>query len=393
MTVIAGATISERLLRLAVGVLFAIGAAWLSYQFWRLLLQPPPDGAIDLRQRFDELHAWFSGEPVYGHLHTAVYPPASYVLLWPMLAWSSFTVVRWIWAVTAVLSLAWLVLEIWKEMSAETPLERALLAAVPVAMYATGAAIGNGQLTIHLMPLLLAGLILLRDRTSPGAILAASGLFLLALIKPSVTAPFFLIVLARQHWRAAATIVTGYALFTVWAAVYQSGSPTELLVDWFSPTEVAVDWGNERGGNLNQASWLMQVGLSHWSTMLSLVLLAVLGAWMYIHRSVDLWVLLGVTGVMARFWTYHAWYDDILLLLPLLALYLIAKNDERWRLIGYATAGGLMLSLLAPGGLYALPGLWKTAYVGFQLSIWLSALAILVCYAWTHRLERREALV
>src|SRR5690606_41057819 len=104
---------------------------------------------------------------------------------------------------------------------------------------------------------------------------------------------------------AGATIVTGYALFTVWAAVYQSGSPTEILVDWFSPTEVAVDWGNVRGGNLNQASWLMQVGLSHWSTMLSLVLLAVLGAWMYIHRRGDRRVLLSVTGVIARFCTDH----------------------------------------------------------------------------------------
>jgi hypothetical protein len=46
---------------------------------------------------------WFSGKPVYSEqaqaMH-AVYPAASYVMLWLLLGWLPFTPARVIWAVT-----------------------------------------------------------------------------------------------------------------------------------------------------------------------------------------------------------------------------------------------------------------------------------------------------
>jgi hypothetical protein len=41
---------------------------------------------------------------------------------------------------------------------------------------------------------------------------------------------------------------------------------------------------------------------------------------------VILWLLLGVTALVARFWTYHRWYDDLLILLPMIALFRIAQQ-------------------------------------------------------------------
>jgi len=67
----------ERLLLAVSVVLSAVAVPWLAYQGWRLLVQPGPDGAIDLRLRCVEARAWFGGQAVYGEIVNAVYPPAS----------------------------------------------------------------------------------------------------------------------------------------------------------------------------------------------------------------------------------------------------------------------------------------------------------------------------
>ena len=74
-------------LRSAVWLMAVAAAVWLGYEFWRLIWQSGEMGAIDLRQRHNEVQAWFAGRPVYGEIVTAVYPPASYAILWPLMGW------------------------------------------------------------------------------------------------------------------------------------------------------------------------------------------------------------------------------------------------------------------------------------------------------------------
>ena len=62
---------------------------------------------------------------------------------------------------------------------------------MPCAIYATGAATGNGQLIVILLPLLVAAMLLLPRQRERGAHLAAeAALLLAALLKPTVSAPF-----------------------------------------------------------------------------------------------------------------------------------------------------------------------------------------------------------
>ncbi len=80
-------------LRLAVLLMAVVAAVWLSYQFWRLLWQTAPSwrttptGAIDLKILHRLVQLWFVGQPVYPELPGALYPPASYAMLWPFLGW------------------------------------------------------------------------------------------------------------------------------------------------------------------------------------------------------------------------------------------------------------------------------------------------------------------
>ena len=78
-----------RLLQVAIGGMAIISVIWLGYEFWRLLFQDFPLGAIDLRLRHKEVAHWFSGSKVYYTIGTAIYPPASYALFWPFTGWLS----------------------------------------------------------------------------------------------------------------------------------------------------------------------------------------------------------------------------------------------------------------------------------------------------------------
>ena len=99
--------------------------------------------------------------------------------------------------------------------------------------------------------------------------------------------------------------------------------------------------------------------------------------------------LIGVSAIVARFWTYHLRYDDLLILLPMIAFFRIAKGRSSFR-GGIYTAGILLfattLTLLAPGGTNFLPvPLLKHIYVAMQLIIWLTGLVFLVHHAHRER--------
>src|SRR5215475_1766409 len=68
---------SIMVLRCAILLMAAAALVWLGYEFWRLLWAPiwPASlaGAVDLLMRYDEVHRWFAGEPVYSELKNAVY--------------------------------------------------------------------------------------------------------------------------------------------------------------------------------------------------------------------------------------------------------------------------------------------------------------------------------
>lgn len=374
--------ISNIVLRLAVTLMSVLALVWLGYQFWRLLSEADPIwasspvGAVDLKMRHEEVHGWFAGIPVYGGPNTG-YPPASFVLFWPLLGWLELTPARWLWAVATIAALIWLIYLLFQETGAETTLERVFVALIPLAIYPTGATIGNGQLMVLLLPALVAGLARLQGARSWRADLLAASLMLIALVKPSVSVPFFWILLiVPRTWRPAVLVVIGYLGLTFFAAAFQDSSLVAILRVWLSGVSGLASWG----GYANLHALLAAVNLENWSLPASFLLLLALGLWVYRHRERDPWLLLGVTGFITRFWTYHGWYDDLLILLPMIALYRIAKRSTEGRqgIIAGVLFACTLLVMLAPGGLYLLPPPWKTLYVTVQVVVWILGLIFLL---------------
>ncbi len=374
-------------LLLSAWILLMITAAsvWLSYEFWRLTWDSSLKGALDLLQRYEDIYFWFRGFPIYGVIATASYPPASYVILWPMLGWLSIPAARWLWAFIYIGSLAWLSYIFIKESKAETLLERLFIALIPISMYATGAAIGNGQLIVFLLPALLTALLLMqRAEYSWKSEFAARCLFLFTLVKPSLTAPFCWIVLFRPgRIRTVFIIIAGYAGLSLFAASFQEQGFVALAQGWLTSSSIILSGPAKDFSQSNIHSWFSAQEIDQWASPVSLAVLALLGIWIRMHRNADPWLLISVVAIVSRIWTYHGWYDDLLIAPAMIALFRIAKSKNTGSKLQASLRISLFITILfmtAPGGLYLFPSPWKELYIAVQVFIWLSLLVFLIFF-------------
>ncbi|MCI0453749.1 MAG: hypothetical protein L0Y68_01990 [Candidatus Dadabacteria bacterium] len=391
-------------IRIAIAIMIIVALLWLGYQFWRLLWQPSPiwptspAGAVDLKNRYKDVHRWFDGK-----LRHPPYPPATYVILWPLVGWLPFALLRWFWAVTSLAALAWLAYLVIKESKASTDLERVFIALIPISMYATGATIGNGQLMLHILPCLITGLLLLHRRNfTLRQELIAVALLLIALVKPNASVPFLWIALfVPGRLRPALLVAFGYIALTLFSLSFQElpsvkpsptqqaqespkGTPGLTIPDPLKnisklPTRSA-EWA-KRDRYSDIPALLITLGLKNWIIPVTLLILAAQGLWTYRNRHGDIWLLIGVAALVARFWTYHRWYDDLLILLPMVALFRIAKQESSTNGRGVIAAVLLAITLLAtlaPGGLYLFPPPLNSLYAIGQSIVWIVILIFLL---------------
>jgi hypothetical protein len=349
----------------------------------RLLYEQSSMAAIDLKLRYREVQTRFGGNSVYGKGKKGVYPPASYLMLWPFLGWVTWQQAQWLWAVVMVAALGWLAYLLMRESRADTLLERTFVGLLPLGMYATLIAIGNGQLIIFLLPALVAGLGLLHDRRRGGhAYLLAATLILVALISPTIAAPFFwLVIFVPPTLWPAGLVVLGYGGLTL-AAVSLQGADVGLVHSWGTAAVKGASWGAVRGGYANLHSWLGACGLQMWDLPASLLVLAALGAWAYYHRQQDLWLLVGVTALVARLWAYHRVYDDLLIVLPMVTLFRLAKQspsaDRSGLVAGVLLAACWVAVIIVPTRVLRWPPPWNWLYQVGQILVWGAVLIFLL---------------
>ncbi|MEQ1896691.1 MAG: glycosyltransferase 87 family protein [Vicinamibacterales bacterium] len=313
----------HRLLWFAVAILAAYAAAKLGSEFYRLVWDTGRTGAMDLKLRHEEVHLWFAGGPVYSTLPLAVYPPASYVMLWPLVGWTAFGASRWLWALASLAALVALSPMFVRLSGATHTNERLLVALLPLSLNAAGVGVGSGQFSVIVIPLAV-GAVMLTARPSRGWIVdtCAAALVIASLVKPTMSVPFlWLMLFANNGWRPLSIAGAGYVGLTLLGASFQADGLVTLLSGWLVNAVAASQFGY---GDVQ--SWLGELGLTRWSLAASLTVLGGLGPWLFRHRCADLCVRLGVVALIARFWAYHRMQDDVLIALPMVALYRLARS-------------------------------------------------------------------
>jgi hypothetical protein len=379
----------KALLRAAILIMLAASLVWLGYEFWRLW-QPALKGGVDLRLLHGFTHDWFAGSPIYRESHSAVHPPATYAILWPMLGWMTLPAAKYLYAASALFILALCMRLVVRECRAEGFLQSAFAALIPTSMYAAGAAIGNGQFTIHVITMLAAGLLLAgREQRGLRFYLVAPAVVLVAFIKPNIAGFFFWILLfVPSSPLPALFVAAGYASLTVFAAAFQRSDFVSLIRDLLVRGSFVGIRGSATGNVANLHIWLNRLGLTEWNLPVTLAALTALGFWIYRHRRIEPWILLGVTAYIARMTTYHRWYDDMLILLPMVALFRIARERSAEYNAGIKAGillAATMLASIAPGGLFLFPAPWNKLYVAGQVSVWIAGLVFLLRQAGIER--------
>jgi hypothetical protein len=377
----------RRFLLIAACLMAAAALYRVPLELGRLAFEPLGSGAsTDLVKRFREVHAWFAGSPVYGVIESADYPPASYIVMFPLTHWSTLEITRIVWAVSTIAALAWLCVIAIRESGATSAREKWFMALLPLSAYATAATIRIGQMGIHLLPVLLAGTLLVaREQRSWRRDLVGAGLLVAALIKPTFAVPFFWVAFFRGGVRFTALAVGGYLALTFWGAAYQQDSLPALIQGWLGQS------GNVEAttAHANVFSWLGRAGLEAWYLPASLMVLGAAGIWTWWNRAADAWLLVAVASIVARFWSYHRWYDDLLMLPPMIVLFQMITDGGRAGRRDLLAMGLLVVNWafwLAPAQVLQAPPPWSDLFKIAKTATWLTMLVVLMVR--THRSRR-----
>jgi hypothetical protein len=255
---------------------------------------------------------------------------------------------------------------------------RCLAAVLPWAVYGSALTLGVGQLGLICLATGLGGVLLARRAgRSPAGAAGAGLLFTLSLVKPTLTAPWFWLLLLASPAAACLAVVL-YGIATLAASAFQPEPLSRLLAGWMANGHL-----HATRGYANIADWATTLGLGGWLVPLAFAMLLGLFVWILRHRQADLWILLGVSAFVARFFTYHYYVDDLLILVPMIALLRLAtgSGDPPSRVRRAAAAAFLLATLaqLTPTRLFTElgPGIAQ-ATEGFQTFVWLAVAGVLV---------------
>jgi hypothetical protein len=200
-------------------------------------------------------------------------------------------------------------------------------------------------------------------------------------VKPNVTACFFWpFLFLPGRLRPAVLTVSGYLGLTLLAASFQHVGLGTLLAGCMQRSSaVAVS-----GGYGNVGIWLSTIGLPGWGLAASPLAIAALGVWTYSHRRSDMWVVLGVAALVARLCVHHSLYDDLLVLLPMVALFRVSKGataGSRRDVVAGVLLAVTTTAMLAPARWSFVGSRFLQVYTIGHPLVWISVLAFLLCEA------------
>ena len=371
------------LLSLSIAILVLLACLKIFDEFYRLVFLDSHNAAIDLKVLKRGVRLWFSDSAVPKELQTAMYPPASYAMLWPLIGWIKLSFARIVWTFTLIPSLVLVSYIFLKHSLAKGSEESFIALIIPLSLNATGVAIGNGQLGIQVLVLMMGALLILqRKEKHISNDILVSLMIVLALIKPSVTAPFFwIILLVYPNYRVILLTISIYLLLTIVPFYFRDSNMfdyfffkevTSVVKQTYSNVVYGTITGSSHGGYANLHSLLAFFGLERLNLIASGILLIIFGFWVYLNKKADIWLLLAVTAIFSRLWMYHRVYDDILLIVPMITLFRLIKLEHlslNIRQISLVLLIITTVSMLAPASLQLISP-WSYLFVWGHVVVW-----------------------
>jgi hypothetical protein len=376
---------AKTVLRIGIALLALLGLSYHAKGHWYLLFG---SGSFDLRQRYVEqryvsrgqnpndiaFQAWGvepvrpTDRPVVVIPELASTPPVAGYPPWAFLTqylfvWPPWPATRFYMSLLDIAAVAFI--GAWAYRSA-SHLGREAGVAMAVACtacsaYSPGLQTGNYPLIVAA---LLAATLLLETANRH----VAAGLTLgVAMIKPHMAGPFVVGALCRGRYVLAAVTTAYITVASLIVSWLVKTSPVEMVQQMLKSS---TTWVDQTAGPVALA---LAAGLApSVATAVTAVVFVGIGAalhWRF--RRLDALTHFAIAGLVARLFTYHRVYDDLLLIFLLLALGLVAM-ERRSRSAGFAFLL-VGLSLWPPARLTDL-----LAFQVFQIAAWCTGLATLL---------------
>ena len=355
------AAVPRRLVLAFALALSALGGAYQIKGNADLIAGQLPSSAIDLKNRDMEQAFFTAGKNPYEFM-TGSQPPWAYAF-GAVLTWPEWPAVRAYFALVNVVALAflmWWAYHLPRDATAEA---RVLLMAAVGAFGGACTATEVGQVSI-VVTALLAGA-LWSDRS--GLPYLCGILVALAMIKPTIAAPFAVALLVTARYRAAIA-AAGYAVLASSITWMVTGvTPWHMLQQMAAASTTFIN-----DGTLGLVDIASLIGMSPAATVVLPLVVALPGLALMAMVRPSLPFAFAVASVWGRLWTYHKSYDDLMLVFVLVPLgaYALGRVPSRTALAAFLAMGVLAW---IPGRLLALVEVQM-----LQLAIWPVALAVLL---------------
>lgn len=353
--------VTRALMRAAAAGLLLLALVYQAKGTHELVAGTAPGAAVDLFNRDEEQALFVAGQNPFDH-DTGSQPPWGYPA-GVLFTWPPWPAVRVYFAVVNLVALG--VVMIWAAGVGRglPPEARWVLAGAVAAFGGACTATEIGQIGIVVAALLAASL--WSDRR--GAHVWTGLLMAVALIKPTIAAPFAVALLIAGRYRAslvAATYGVGASLVT-WAI---TGAPPWRMLGQLARRA----GGYALDGTIGPPDALAALGVAPaWINPMAVALVSLPGLLLMWRVRGSLAVCYAVAAVWGRLWTYHKSYDDIMLVFLMVPLGVAALRTPASR---PALAACVVVGLLA-----WLPGRWLAldAVQIAQLAAWPVALGVL----------------
>jgi hypothetical protein len=300
------------------GALAVLGAITVGVKLRRLVFGPAEEVLV-LILLADRTREWWDGVAVYAtHRSGMIYPPPTWLVLWPVFGWTGLGEARWIWAGMALVALAALAVMCARALSDGPRYVRIIAFLSVFSMPALGNGLGIGAPIVVLLPLCVGAVLLAaRPDATWTSDLAAAFMYDAALADPAIALPFApALVAASKRVRPVGLAASGYAVLTLIASQVNGVPIATQARSWLAHLE-------RHGGHGygNAQDWLAGLDLTAaaWLPMSALILGAT-SAFCWWRRHRDVWLLLGVCALAARVWMAPRIDADGLLIVPLVAL-------------------------------------------------------------------------
>lgn len=353
-------------LNLIILVLGCISVVYLVHGFSNLLIgdRLPVDLALRYWQTKDLI---FNQINIYAEQVHAQYPPSFFLFLSPVMGFTSYRYMNFLWLFVNVLSLVGISISLIRFSSTNSLPYKALLLLSFLSFHSIPHGLGVGQVSLLILACLMLSIVFLskKDRTLLDFIL---GTFLLSISlgKYSLLIPFALILLFQKQFRKATLIAIVLNLFISGIILHQVGSNIPEYVTTILSNASAV----ENLGSLDIQALTKFIGLpSIFNPIFSFGIVVGLLILIYKKKELTLFDQLALASLTARFFIYHAHYDNVILVFVLIALWNRTNFETKWSK-EQVLFGLFVISLIIPARFLE----WGYPFYGisfvYQLSIW-----------------------